>query len=386
VNVTGDWDGLVVLVAGSSYRNAYGLQYASHHVAHALTRYAPVLYVDPLSAPTAIARRYGGNALTAPRLRVVQQRLAVLSGVGLPGSVAHRMEPVSVALAQRSVRRAVHRLGGRVRAVVLFSTAHTMFDAVDADLRVYYAKDDFSAAADLLGGSAARASEREEQAAAKADIVVAHSPALMERWRAHEPVYVPNGVETDLFATSGTAPAPADITLSRPIVTFAGHLSKRVDIDLLYALAVRGHSLLLVGPRQPTFDPTTIDDLVARSNVEWLPGRAYEQLPAYFGASDVGIVPYTASRFNQASFPLKILEYLAAGLPVVTTDLPASRWLATDLVRIGSTAETFVAHVEAAIEEGVGEEKVCERRELARQHDWSERAATLARVLGLPAG
>jgi teichuronic acid biosynthesis glycosyltransferase TuaH len=345
-----------------------------------------VLYVDPPSAPTAIARRYGGNALTAPRLQIVQHRLAVLSGAGLPGRVAYRAERVSVALAQRSVRRAVHRLGGHVRAVVLFSTAHTMFDAVDADLRVYYAKDDFSAAADLLGGSAVRANEREEQAAAKADIVVAHSPALMERWRAYDPVYVPNGVEADLFATAGTVPVPDDLQLPRPVVTFAGHLSKRVDVDLLYAVAQRGCSLLLIGPAQPTFDLATIDELLAKSNVEWLPGRAYDELPGYFAGSDVGIVPYTTSRFNQASFPLKILEYLAAGLPVVSTDLPAARWLATDLVRIGSTAETFVDHVEAAIEEGVGRERVNERRAFARTHDWDQRVKTLATALGIERG
>jgi teichuronic acid biosynthesis glycosyltransferase TuaH len=307
----------------------------------------------------------------------------VLSGVGLPGRVAHRAEPVAVALAQRSLGRAVRRLGAHVRAIVLFSTAHALFDALDADLRVYYAKDDFSAAADLLGGSASRANEREERAAAKADIVVAHSPALMERWHAYDPVYVPNGVETDVFATAGTVPVPDDLRLPRPVVTFVGNFSKRVDAPLLEAIARRDRSLLLIGPRQSTFDLGSVERLLARPNVEWLEGRPYESLPAYFGGTDVGIVPYTDTAFNRASFPLKILEYLAAGLPVVSTDLPAVRWLGTEHVRIANTADAFADAVDAAIADGTGDDARAKRQAFAREHDWERRVATLATALGL---
>jgi teichuronic acid biosynthesis glycosyltransferase TuaH len=379
----GDWDGVVVLVAGSPFQNAYGVQYASQHVATALTRYAPVLYVDPPSAPTAIARRYGGNALRAPRLRVVRPRLAVLSGVGLPAPLQHRAAALGTRLAQRSLQRAVRKLGGHLRAVVLFSTAHYLFDVCEPDVRVYYAKDDFSAAAELLGGSAARAKDREEQAAAKADVVVAHSPALMERWRDFDPVFIPNGVEFDVFAAAGTVPVPSDVELPRPIVGFAGNLSKRVDVGLLDAVASRDRSLLLIGPRQATFDPQTLDALLARPNVEWLPGRPYDALPAYFGGIDVGIVPYTDTAFNRASFPLKILEYLAAGLPVVSTDLPSVRWLDTDLVRVAEGREAFADAVDAAIAEASDPHLRSRRQAFAREHDWDERVATLATVLGL---
>ncbi len=83
----------------------------------------------------------------------------------------------------------------------------------------------------------------------------------------------------------------------------------------------------------------------------WVGRRAFEELPAYLRLMNVGLTPYTDTPFNRASFPLKTLEYLAAGLPVVSTDLPATRWLNTDLVRIADSQSDFVSAVlDATIE------------------------------------
>ena len=61
---------------------------------------------------------------------------------------------------------------------------------------------------------------------------------------------------------------------------------------------------------------------------------------------DVGVVPYRDSPFNRGSFPLKTLEYLAAGRAVVATDLPAVRWLATDLISVATTPPAFADQVD----------------------------------------
>ena len=77
----------------------------------------------------------------------------------------------------------------------------------------------------------------------------------------------------------------------------------------------------------PTFDPERMEALIARPNVHWLGTKPFAELPSYLGAIDVGLTPYAQSAFNRASFPLKTLEYLAAGRPAVASDLPAHRWL-----------------------------------------------------------
>jgi teichuronic acid biosynthesis glycosyltransferase TuaH len=92
----------------------------------------------------------------------------------------------------------------------------------------------------------------------------------------------------------------------------------------------------------------------------------------------VGLVPYTLSEFNRASFPLKTLEYLAAGLPVVSTNLPATRWLDTPLATIADDHATFVAAVRAA---ATIPSSADERQRFAAAHSWESRAADYLKLV-----
>jgi teichuronic acid biosynthesis glycosyltransferase TuaH len=375
------WRDLIVLVSGSPWE---GVQFASHHVARELAQYAPVLYVDPPRSPHRRLREQGVRATLRAPVRVVAPNLAVVTP-RLPRTVPRTVAPVARQVIAREVRHAVHVLGGNVHTVVLFSTAHRLFGLLGEAVGVYYAKDDFSAATDLIGGTVRHAGASEEWCAQHADLVVAHSPGLMQRWQAYEPLFVPNGVRPDDFAVTDTvAPAP-DVHLERPVVGFVGHLSNRIDLDLLEAVAVRERSLLLVGPRQRSFAVERIEALLARPTVQWVGEQPYAALPSYLRGVDVAIVPYTGSPFNRASFPLKTLEYLAAGRPVVATDLPAITWLGTDLVRIATEPAAFADAVDAAIAEGVDDAHVQRRRAFAAQHSWAARVRTLAVALGLTA-
>ena len=112
-----------------------------------------------------------------------------------------------------------------------------------------------------------------------------------------------------------------------------GQLTERIDVRLLEAVADAGFSLLLVGPYDPRWEPERFAALIARPNVRYTGRVPASEVPSYLAAMDVGLTPYADTPFNQASFPLKTLEYFGAGLPVVSTDLPGSRWLRDDLAR-----------------------------------------------------
>jgi teichuronic acid biosynthesis glycosyltransferase TuaH len=98
---------------------------------------------------------------------------------------------------------------------------------------------------------------------------------------------------------------------------------------------------------------------------------------------DVGLVPYVDSAFNRASFPLKTLEYLAAGRPVVATPLPAIEWLATDLIVTAERPDDFGRAVAAAAGQPRTADLMAERRAFADGHSWSSRVDHLAVILGL---
>jgi teichuronic acid biosynthesis glycosyltransferase TuaH len=160
------------------------------------------------------------------------------------------------------------------------------------------------------------------------------------------------------------------------VAGFVGRINERTDLRLLEAIADRGRSLLLVGPKDPAFEPGRFEALRRRPNVRWVGLKPSGALPSYLQMMDVGLVPYRDSRFNRGSFPLKTLEYLAAGLPVVATDLPAIRWLATDLVCIAGPA-SFADQVDRLLATPRTAAMRERRQAFAEQHGWARRAADI---------
>jgi teichuronic acid biosynthesis glycosyltransferase TuaH len=186
--------------------------------------------------------------------------------------------------------------------------------------------------------SADRLRTQERQVADRADVLAVVSPRLAEHWSAFgaDPVLIPNGCYPS--GTGDVGPAPAAADLPRPVVGLVGQLTERINLRLLDAVAGAGFSLLLVGPYDTRWEPQRFATLIARPNVRYAGRVPANEVPSYLAVMDVGLTPYADTPFNQASFPLKTLEYFSAGLPVVSTDLPGARWLRDDLARTDPAA------------------------------------------------
>lgn len=383
----GEWDGLVVFFGGTSWD---GNRFPDQHIAERLARYAPVLYVDPpISRLTPRRQPHLAASLAAPRLRRIGPSLARLTPVVLPGAGRPVMKTLTLLLVRRALRRAVRALDGTVRATVVASL-EPLLDAAPGGRKVLYGTDDFVAGAELMGIASSRLRRNEARRLAEADIIIACSPALARKWSSggRRPVVVPNGVDETLFRATDAAPMPTDVDLPRPIAGFIGHLSDRIDLRYLEAVAERGHSLLLVGPRQLTFALDRMQGLLERPNVRWVGAKPFASLPSYLRTIDVGLVPYTDSEFNRNSFPLKTLEYLAGGRAAVSTDLPAVRWLDTDLITVEQEPKAFADAVAWALAQPRTPDLIAQRQDVAARHSWSQRAEEFAGALGLdrPAG
>lgn len=379
----GTWDGLIVICATTRWD---GNRLLDQHMAMELAKYAPVLYVDPAVSRVGARRNpAAAAALAEPRLRLVSPRIARLSVVAPPGHQRRLIKPLSLGVSRRRIRRAVAALGSsRVHAVIVPSL-NPMFGLFGERFRVFYAKDDYVAGAALMGVSAASLRRAQLAQPHAANLIVAASPMLAEMFKAagHESLLLPNGCDDTTLARTDEAPLPDDVTLPAPIVGFIGHLSHRIDISLLEAIAARGHSLLLVGPLQGTFDIERMTGLLQRPNVQWVGAKTYGELPSYLKLIEVGLVPYTNSEFNRASFPLKLLEYVAAGRRVVSTDLPAARWLQTEHVVIASGAEAYADAVTATLAKGRTSDAIRLMQEFASTHSWQHRGRALAAALAL---
>lgn len=369
---------LVVICAGTAFD---GHPFSERQLSLALAKLGPVLYVDPpLSIRAAIGP--GLSSLRASRLVEVEKDLWRLTVVTTPGPHRSGSGAIADAIMRAALRRALRHFDDGVEAVILATTA-PMFGGGGERVRVLWGTDDFVAGASLMGVSQRRLRRRERSRLNEADLALAVSEQLAARWRSSglDVRLYPNGVDYALFKTSQEVAGASDVVLRPPIAGFIGHLSDRIDVELLDAVAARGHSLLLVGPRQRTFSMERISMLLARPNVQWIGARPIETLPSYLRLVTVGLVPYTDTAFNRASFPLKTLEYLAAGLPIVSTPLPANALLGADTVVSAAGPEAFADAVGSMLSAHHSSQTVASRQAVAARFAWSERASELLAIL-----
>jgi len=372
---------MTVLCAANHYD---GIKLADQHMAEHLSALGPVLYVDPpLSWLTPLRAAHTAQSLNGPRLRVLAPNLARLTPVVQPGPARLGLVSLTSVLARRHLRHATSALGGQVRAVVSAWPLFPVFGSCDERLRVYWAQDDFVAGAALLRMDRRQLDRQERRVAAAADRIVAANPVVADTWRERgfDPALIPYGADVDAYAAVDQAPPPPDVYIDPPIVGFVGQLNDRTDLRLLEAVADRDRSLLLVGPVNPSFEPRRFDDLRQRRNVCWVGPKPFDALPGYLRLIDVGIVPYRDSAFNRGSFPLKTLEYLAAGRAVASTDLPAIRWLDTDLVASASEPGAFADLVDRMLATGRTPADLMQRQTFAARHSWARRAAELHELI-----
>jgi teichuronic acid biosynthesis glycosyltransferase TuaH len=375
------WDDLIVLCAANSYDS---IKVADQHIAEQLSRLAPVLYVDPPLSVLAPAKNPGlAPALAGPRLRLLAPGLARLTPVVQPFPTRPGIATLTTAIAARHIHRATARLGGRVRALICAWPLYPVFGSGGERVHVYWAQDDFVGGAALLGMNARQLDARERRVAAAADLIITANPVVADTWRGrgYDPVVISYGADVAAYGEVDQAPLPAEVSLPGPVAGFVGQINDRTDLSLLEAVADGGLSLLLVGPANPAFEPERFAALGRRDNVCWVGPKPFEALPGYLRSMDVGLVPYRDSPFNRGSFPLKTLEYLAAGRAVVATDLPAIRWLNTGLISVATTPAAFAELAGRLAGEPRTEALMARRRAFAAEHSWGRRAADIVAAI-----
>lgn len=374
-----DWAGLVVIMSGVSWDDTW---LSEKHLAIHLSRYLPVLFVDPaISYLTPLNKPALRGSTRGPRLRVVDRNLARLTPITIPGISRRGLRDIAAWATRRSIARAVRRLAALPAALVVASL-DDVFDACDAGMKVMYGTDDWITGGSLMGLPTAWLRQRERAQLRKADVVVAVSDTLAARWsaEARSVVVIPNGCDTDHFSRTDAAQPAEEVTLPDPVAGFIGHLSDRIDIDALERVAESGASLLLIGPRQSTFDLERMDALLAHDNVQWVGPQPFERLPSFMKRIAVGLTPYTDSDFNRSSDPLKTLEYLAAGKPAVVSDLPSTRRIPADLIDVSPNSDSFADLAGRALARGTDADLSRKRMDYARSQSWDARARDFVRL------
>lgn len=209
--------------------------------------------------------------------------------------------------------------------------------------------------------------------------VVAVSSQILERIEPTGPhEVVPNGVEPDEWLQAAPATPAWLARIPRPRAVYVGTIDGRLDVDGIsdFARARPDVHTVLLGPLP---DAGYVSPLQPLPNVHIHPSVGRAELIAAVRNSDLALVAHRRTPLTEAMSPLKLYEYVAAGLPVLSIDLPPVRGI-SDRVLLTDTVSDFVDVVDDALQAGPADEAT--RVEFVTANSWTarhERIISLAR-------
>ncbi len=240
------------------------------------------------------------------------------------------------------------------------------------ELSVYYCADEWTQLK-YLDANTMRTMEAD--LLRKVDVFFATAHSLLESKKTHNPCgYLAlHGVDHEHFSRTlrdDVQVHPEIAGLPRPILGFFGLLQHWIDQDLLLYLSERHPewSIVLIGSAT-----TDISRLKTRSNIHHIERRPYAELPSYCKGFSVGLIPFVLDELTKHVNPIKLREYLSAGLPVVSTALPEVA-LYEGICSVASSKEEFVAACESAIAQDSPAARQ-ERSQRMEQETWDKKVA-----------
>ncbi len=301
-----------LLVCFSHLRWDFVWQRPQHLLSRAAQTYRVLVVEEPhrhegASPRMDVSERPGGVRIAAPIL---------------PTGMSHEAE---IDAQRELVEGLLEREAGAPRVFWYYTPMALAFTShLDCDACVYDNMDELSA----FRGASPELLSLEEDLFRRVDVVFTGGMSLYEAKRSrHRNVHgLPSSIDVSHFGKArGLAAEPADMAgIPRPRLGFFGVIDERMDVELVGACAdLRPDwQFVMIGP-VVKIDPASLPQ---RANLRWIGGRDYKDLPGYLASWDIGLMPFAINEATRFISPTKTPEFLAAGLPVVSTPI-------TDVVR-----------------------------------------------------
>jgi hypothetical protein len=291
------------------------------------------------------------------------------------------------------LRRIVRRWpGGPGASLVWHPHAYRTWKATMNRPLIYYKYDHYAGYGGRSAADARFLDDSEQELMATADFVLVTSRSLFDlhqddaRDRLH---FLPHGVDFEVFSgeSGGPYPEPAEFReIPKPRIGYVGSINEKVDFRLVSTIAQmrRDVSFVFVGPDRCRTETGKREfaKMTALRNVHYLGPRAHPDVPAFLHHLDAGMMCYALTEWVKLGYPLKLHEYLAAGLPSIGTALPELEPFRR-FVHIESTTEGWLQAIdEILMDKRV--ESVRLRRDFARQNSWTSRIHQFLSIVSPP--
>jgi len=326
--------------------------------------------------------------LRRPSVRKVMNNLFVFRyPLWAPISGHFPLRQLTASVRRQYLRYVLRKLGFSQPIVWLHRPS--MVDLIDdipsPRLLLYHVVDEYTTYGNVTPERHRRIEALEKEMAARVDGLIVVSKRLYESKRQPNPntYLIPNGANFQVYSAALSDPwAPEELrAIPQPRLGYIGLISSKIDLEMLRDLAAAHPewSLVFLGDARVANQLETWEALIALPNVHYLKQVKGTQVPYYVKGFDVGLMPYVQNRHADYISPMKLYDYLAAGVPVASLDFPAAREFGQHIHLARGPAD-FAQAVREALSDN-SPERFRARRELAAQHSWEARIEQISEVI-----
>ena len=355
------------------------------HLMRVLSRDNRILWINaianrmPTTSSKDLSRIYKKLKSFTEPIREVEKNIFTMNPLAIPAYGSKSVVALNQKFLIRQVKSAMKKLGMKNVINMVFNPAAGMIAGhLGESEQIYYCVDEYTAFTGVSSGL----KEIEENLFRKSDLVVVSAEKLLESKRQfnENTFLIRHGTDWQHFRKSldDATEIPADIRdLPRPVIGFHGLLADWVDFALLKKTAehFKNGSVVLIGKIAVDAEKK-VKILDGVPNIHFLGRKPYAELPAYCKAFDVALNPFEINELTLAANPLKVREYLAAGLQVVSTDIPEVRVL--ENCSVGENHADFIAKIEEILANPKSREEVSDS---IRGESWEAKVDELRAVM-----
>ena len=238
----------------------------------------------------------------------------------------------------------------------------------------------------LFKNAPAELKEREKELFDKADLVFTGGHNLYQaKKNSHDNIHpFPSSIDKEHFAQARniTVDQEDQVDFPHPRFGFYGVIDERFDIELIKEVAERKPDwhFVIIGP-VVKIDPESLPQL---HNIHYPGGKNYEELPKYLAGWDVATIPFLRNDSTKYISPTKTPEYLAAGIPVISTSIVdvVTPYGINNLVQIADTADEFIKAAEFELNRK-DRDNWCQKVDLfLSQNSWDKTWRRMVQLIG----
>ncbi|WP_321495897.1 glycosyltransferase [uncultured Desulfobacter sp.] len=361
---------------------------SKHHVMHLIAEQNIVLWINYHASRTPTTSSSDLQYMVKKLIEVIKglkkprKNLFVLTPLVIPLPSSAFARKLNMFLLISQIRLALKKIKkGPVQVWSFTPDIAYALGHFDEEKVVYYCVDDHAA---FSGYDTAQVLKDEENLCRKSDLVITTSMVLQEKKKGWNPntILVTHGVDFHHFnhAVTQNLLCPQELqNIPRPRLGFFGLIRDWVDVDLLWKIAQKRPDwhFVLIGDADSSID---LGKYKATTNMHFLGRKPYQALPSFCRHLDLGLIPFKINELTHAVNPIKLREYLSAGLPVVSTPMPEVKKY-HPLVQIADTPQTMEKTISTLLNTGNSSEERAARVSAMSKETWQAKLSLINQFL-----